>query len=199
MSPHQREDGQLAEQIQAASHANRGGYGSPRVQAELQAQGIPCSRKRVARLMREQELPARRHRHRGVTTHSDPGARVAPNRWDRDCAATHPNEKGTGDLTAIWTEEGWLSLAAVLDLFSRRVGGWALAASADEPLVEMARRLALRKRRPQAGLTSSSRSRMPRHEPWVSSAACRRWHCREDEPQGELVGQCRHGVLLGNA
>jgi len=152
MSHHQREDGQLAKHIQAAYHANRGVYGSPRVHAELQAQGITCSRKRVARLMREQELTARRHRHRTVTTHSDPGARVAPNRLDRDFAATHPNEKWTGDITAIWTYEGWLYLAAVLDLFSRRVVGWAMAASADETLVEMALCMALLQRRPQAGL-----------------------------------------------
>jgi len=152
MSQHQREDGQLADRVQAAYHANRGVYGSPRVLAELQAQGIKCSRKRVARLMREQELAVRRPRHRTVTTHSDPHARVAPNRLDRDFTATHPHEKWTGDITAIWTYEGWLYLAAVLDLFSRQVVGWAMAASADETLVEMALRMALRKLRPQTGL-----------------------------------------------
>ena len=102
--------------------------------------------------MLELELAARWSRHRTVTTGSDPSGCVAPNRLDRDFAATHPNEKWTGDITAIWTYEGWLSLAAVLDLFSPRVGRWALAASADETLVEMAWRMALRKLRPQAGL-----------------------------------------------
>lgn len=152
MSSQQREDGQLAEHVQAAYHANRGVYGSPRVHAELQAQGIKCARKRVARLMRELELAACRPRHRTRTTRSDPSARVAPNRLDRDFTATHPNEKWTGDITAIWTYEGWLYLAAVLDLFSRRVVGWAMAASADETLVEMALRMALLQRHPQAGL-----------------------------------------------
>jgi len=71
---------------------------------------------------------------------------------DRDFTARRPNEKWTGDITAIWTYEGWLYLAAVLDLFSRRVVGWAMAASADETLVEVALRMALRKLRPQAGL-----------------------------------------------
>jgi len=127
-------------------------YGSPRVHAELQAQGIKCARKRVARLMGELELAARRRRHRSRTTRSDPSARVAPNRLDRDFTATRPNEKWTGDITAIWTYEGWLYLAAVLDLFSRRVVGWAMAASADEMLVETALRMALLQRRPQAGL-----------------------------------------------
>jgi putative transposase len=152
MSQHQREDGQLAERIQAAYYANRGVYGSPRVHAELHAQGITCTRKRVARLMREQGLAARRPRHRTITTRSDPSARVAPNRLDRDFTATHPNEKWTGDITAIWTYEGWLYLTAVLDLFSRRVVGWAMAATQDETLVEMALRMAVLQRRPQAGL-----------------------------------------------
>jgi putative transposase len=152
MSQHQREDGQLAEHIQAAYHANRGVYGSPRVHAELQAQGIRCARKRVARLMRELGLAARRPRHRTVTTRSDPSAQVAPNLLDRDFTATRPNEKWTGDITAIWTYEGWLYLAAVLDLYSRRVVGWAMAASQDETLVEMALRMAVLQRRPQAGL-----------------------------------------------
>src|SRR6266699_5153014 len=152
MSQHQREDGQLVEQIQAAYHANRGVDGSPRVHAELQAQGIKCARKRVARLMRELQLAARRPRHRTKTTHSDPSARVAPTRLDRDFTARRPNEKWTGDITAIWTYEGWLYLAAVLDLFSRRVVGWAIAANQDESLVEMAFRMALLQRRPQAGL-----------------------------------------------
>src|SRR5258707_12891054 len=84
--------------------------------------------------MRELELAARRPRHRTKTTHSDPKARVAPNCLDRDFTAMRPDEKWTGDITAIWTSEGWLYLAAVLDLFSRRVIGWASAASADAAL-----------------------------------------------------------------
>jgi putative transposase len=152
MSHHRREDGQLVEHIQAAYHAHRGVYGSPRVHAELQAQGITGARKRVARLMREVELAARRPRHRTRTTRSEPSARFAPNALDRDFTATRPHEKRTGDMTAIWMYEGWLSLAAGLDLFSRQVGGWAMAASADETLVEMKLRMALLQRRPQAGL-----------------------------------------------
>ncbi len=147
-----REDGQLAERIQTAYHVNRGVYGSPRVHAELQAQGISCSRKRVARLMRERGLAARRPRHRTLTTKSDPSARVAPNLLNRDFTATRPNEKWVGDITAIWTYEGWLYLAAVLDLFSHRVVGWAMATNQDTSLVVMAFRMALLQRRPQAGL-----------------------------------------------
>jgi putative transposase len=82
----------------------------------------------------------------------DPTARVAPNLLNRDFTASRPNEKWTGDITAIWTYEGWIYLAVVLDLFSRRVVGWAMASSQDETLVEMARLLALLSRHPGAGI-----------------------------------------------
>ena len=103
MSQHQREDHQLAEHIHAVYNACRQVYGSPRIHAELRAQGIPCSRKRVARLMRERGLSARRRHHRTITTRSEPGARVAPNVLDQEFTANRPNEKWTGDITAIWT------------------------------------------------------------------------------------------------
>jgi putative transposase len=152
MSEHKREDGQLAEQIQAAYHAYRKVYGSPRIHAELRAQGINCSRKRVARLMREQGLSAGRRAHRTRTTRSEPGARIAPNLLKQDFTATGPNEKWVGDISAVWTYEGWLYLAAVLDLFSRRVVGWAMAANQDETLIEAAFQMALLGRHPPAGL-----------------------------------------------
>lgn len=108
MSQHAQSDAQLAEQIREIYQANRKLYGSPRVHAELQEQGIKCARKRVARLMREQGLAARRTRHRTLTTRSDASARLAPNCLNREFTATRPNEKWTGDITAIWTYEGWL-------------------------------------------------------------------------------------------
>jgi putative transposase len=129
VSQHQLEDSQLAEHIHVAYQASRQVYGSPRIHAELRDQGIICSRRRVARLMRERGLSACRLRHRKITTHSMPGARVAPNRLNQEFTATRPNEKWAGDITAIWTYEGWLYLAVVLDLYSRRVIGWALAAT----------------------------------------------------------------------
>jgi transposase InsO family protein len=152
MSTHQQEDHQLAEHIQAVYRSCRQVYGSPRIHAELQDQGITSSRKRVARLMREQGLSARRRHHRTITTKSEPGARVAPNVLDQDFTASHPNEKWTGDMTAIWTYEGWLYLAVVLDLFSRRLIGWAMAATQDEALIETALRMALLGRQPSSGL-----------------------------------------------
>ncbi len=152
MSKHRREDSQLAAHIQEAYRAGRKVYGSPRIHAELRAQGISCSRKRVARLMKDQGLSACRPHHRTITTRSEPGARVAPNLLDQDFTASHPNQKWTGDITAVWTYEGWLYLAVVLDLFSRRVIGWAMAGTQDESLIEKALRMALLSRHPAAGV-----------------------------------------------
>jgi putative transposase len=151
-SQHARSDAQLAEQVKTAFQDNRCVYGSPRVHAELQAQGIHCARKRVARLMRDQGLFAKRPRHRTITTHSELGAQVAPNLLQRDFSADEPNTKWVADTTYIWTAEGWLYLAVVLDLFSRLVVGWSMAAIQDATLVTQALRMAVARRRPQAGL-----------------------------------------------
>jgi putative transposase len=142
--------------VKTAFQANRCVYGSPRVHAELHAQGLHCARKRVARLMREQGLFAQRPRHRTVTTKSEPGAQVAPNLLERDFSAEQPNTKWVADTTYIWTAEGWLYLAVVLDLFSRMVVGWSMAAIQDATLVVQALRMALARRCPQAGLLHHS-------------------------------------------
>jgi putative transposase len=155
-SQHSREDAHLAEQVKTVFQANRRVYGSPRVHAELQAQGIACARKRVARLMREQELFAHRSRHRTITTKSEPGAQVAPNLLQRDFSADQPDTKWVADTTSIWTAEGWLYLAGVLDLFSRMVGGWSMATTQDATLVVHALHMAITRRRPQAGLLHHS-------------------------------------------
>jgi putative transposase len=155
-SQHARSDAQLAKQVKTAFQANRCVYGSPRVHAELHAQGLHCARKRVARLMREQGLFARRPRHRTVTTKSEKGAQVALNLLQRDFSADEPNTKWVADTTYIWTAEGWLYLAVVLDLFSRMVVGWSMMAIQDATLVVQALRMALARRCPQAGLLHHS-------------------------------------------
>ncbi len=155
-SRHSREDAQLAEHVKMAFEDNRCVYGSPRVHAELRAQGLHCARKRVARLMREQGLFAKRPRHRTITTQSEPGAQVAPNVLQRDFSADEPNRKWVVDTTYLWTAEGWLYLAVVLDLFSRMVVGWSMATTQDAALVVQALRMALARRRPHAGLLHHS-------------------------------------------
>lgn len=151
-SQHSREDAELAEKITTTFQKKRCVYGSPRIHAELHAQGIHCARKRVARLMRERELVAKRPRHRTVTTNSEQGAVVAPNLLQQDFHADEPNQKWVSDTTYIWTQEGWLFLAVVLDLFSRMVVGWSMAAVQDAALVINALHMALSRRCPQAGL-----------------------------------------------
>ena len=156
MSQHCREDAQLAAQIQQIFLDHRHVYGSPRIHAVLKARGVHCSRKRVVRLMQQLGLSAGRKRQRKPTTRSDPRARFAPNHLNREFAASEPNSKWVTDTKAVETAEGWLYLAVILDLFSRMVVGWAMAATEDEQLVELALRMAIAQRHPPTGLLHHS-------------------------------------------
>jgi putative transposase len=156
VSQHCREDAQLAAEIQQIFLDHRQVYGSPRIHAVLKARGMPCSRKRVVRLMQQLGLSAGRKRSRKPTTKSDPRARFAPNRLNREFAASEPNSKWVTDTKAVETAEGWLYLAVILDLFSRMVVGWAMAATEDEQLVELALRMAVVQRHPPTGLLHHS-------------------------------------------
>jgi putative transposase len=156
VSEHQREDARLSAEIQQIFLEHRQVYGSPRIHAVLKARGVHCSRKRVVRLMQQLGLSAGRKRSRKPTTKSDPRARFAPNRLNREFAAEEPNTKWVTDTKAVETAEGWLYLAVILDLFSRMVVGWAMAATEDEQLVELALRMAVVKRHPPAGLLHHS-------------------------------------------
>jgi transposase InsO family protein len=147
-SRHEREDGELAKQIHRLFYAKRQVYGSPRIHAELAAQGIRCSKERVARLMREMELVAKHRRKTPVATVRRKGVQGAPNLLNRQFSAAQPNLKWVSDTTDVWTAEGWLYLAVILDLFSRLVVGWAMSASTDEELVTLALEMALLRRSP---------------------------------------------------
>lgn len=154
-SQHSREDAALAAKVETAFEHHRRVYGSPRIHAELQAQGIPCGQKRVARLMRELGISAQLPKHRTVTTHREKGAPVAAHLLQQDFHADRPKQKWTTDTTYMWTQEGWLYLAVVLDLFSRMVVGWSLAAIQDATLVVQALQMAIARRCPEAELTAS--------------------------------------------
>ena len=147
-----REDRRLRTEIRAVFRESRGRYGSPRVHAELQQRGQRCSRKRVARLMREEGLAARKRRRFRVTTQSDHGFGIAPNLLDRQFCVTGLDTVWLGDITYIWTNEGWLYLAAVMDLCSRRIVGWATSERLTQDLAIRALSQALDQRRPQEGL-----------------------------------------------
>jgi transposase InsO family protein len=151
-SQHQQTDAVLLTEIRAVYLAGRGLYGSPRIHAALRQQGVRCSRKRVARLMREAGLHSRRRPKRRVrTTDSQHTRPLAPNLLKRDFSASAPNQKWVGDIVGIWTDEGWLYLAALLDTYSRLIVGWAMSIYRDEALVEAALRMALvRRELPQA-------------------------------------------------
>jgi putative transposase len=155
-SAHAAEDRAVAAEIRAAHEASRGRYGSPRVQAELRAHGRRVGRKRVARLMRGMGLSARRKRRFRRTTDSAHPFPVAPNRLGRDFPAAAPNRVWLSDLTYIWTAEGWLYLAVVLDLFSRRAVGWARADHRGHALAPAALDMAIARERPAPGLTHHS-------------------------------------------
>jgi putative transposase len=145
-------DARLVVEIRAALVRGRGAYGSPRVHRELRAHGIRVSRKRVERLMRENGIVARQKRRFVHTTDSRHAHPIAPNMLDRHFDPKAANEVWAGDVTYIATGEGWLYLAVLLDLFSRRVVGWATSAVNDRELALEALRRALRSRRPAPGL-----------------------------------------------
>ncbi|GHO48829.1 transposase [Ktedonospora formicarum] len=151
-----REDARLTNHIRQVFTSHQGRYGSPRIHVELKDRGVQCSRKRVARLMHEAELQAKRKRRRVVTTRRDATHPVAPNLLERDFTATAPNTKWVTDITYIPTIQGWLYLAVMLDLYSRAVVGWSMSAECSEKLVENALKMALARRRPKAGLLHHS-------------------------------------------
>jgi putative transposase len=149
-------DARLAVQIAAIHRASRRCYGSPRVHAELRARGQGTSRKRVARLMRTAGLAARHRRAFRVTTQSRHTHPVAPNRLARQFTASVPDRVWVTDITYLATVEGWLYLAVVLDLFSRRVVGWATSDRLGEGVALEALGMGLARRRPPPGLLHHS-------------------------------------------
>lgn len=146
-----REDAALSEAIHAIHTTSRGTYGVPRVHARLQDQGRRVSRKRMARLMRAAGLRGCGRRRRVRTTVSDPQATPAPNLVARQFSVSDVNQPWVTDLTYLWTAEGWLYLAALLNAHSRRVIGWAMADHLRVELPLEAPGMALRERRPRDG------------------------------------------------
>jgi transposase InsO family protein len=151
-----RVDEELGKRIEDAYQNNRQVYGSPRIHAVLKEQGVHCGRKRVARLMRERGISAKAKRRKMKTTDSHHDNPVAPNLLERDFTADTPNTKWVADMTGIETGEGWLYLAAIVDIYSRLVVGWAMGKERDEQLITNAALMALARRQPEAGLVHHS-------------------------------------------
>lgn len=147
----------LVEQIRLVHAQSRRVYGSPRVHQALAQQGEAVCKNTVARLMRQQQIKAKtRRQFVPRTTDSVHQQPIAENVLDRQFKASAPNKKWVADITYIPTDEGWLYLAAVLDLFSRRIVGWSMADHMQRQLVDDALVMALEGRRPQAGLLHHS-------------------------------------------
>ena len=152
-SPRALQDERLAVEVAAIFKAKRHRYGSPRVRDELEARGQRVSRKRVARLMRDRGLQARSGRRRlPRTTDSRHAHPVAENLLARNFRTDAPNRAWVGDVTYLPTAEGWLFLAVLLDLFSRRIVGYALSERNDQELARAALQQALVLRAPAVGL-----------------------------------------------
>ena len=150
-SERSRQDVVLAKTLVKVHHAHREVYGSPRLKIEMKAQGFDVSRKRIVRLMGQEGLVACRPKRFRVTTDSTHNQPVAPNVLQRNFAVEAPNRGWVSDITCVWTWEGWLYLAVVIDLFSRRVVGWAAADHMRLELVLEALRMALGLRQPDVG------------------------------------------------
>ena len=151
-----KDDRRLVVEIRAVFAEKKKRYGSPRVRRELCDRGTRVCRHRVARLMREQQLRARPRRKFVRTTDSSHGLPTAPNLLDRKFTVETPNRVWAADVTYLPTLEGWLYLAVLLDLHSRRVVGWAMSERNDEALTLAALQVALDQRRPEPGLVHHS-------------------------------------------
>jgi len=149
-------DAQLLGLIRAIHVQFKGAYGSPRMVDELRGRGFPASKARVERLMREHGIRARHKRRYRATTDSKHGLPVADNLLNRNFSPGTPNRVWTADLTYVWTDEGWLYLAVVLDLFNREIVGWSIKPRMTADIVVEALTMAWFRRKPAPGLLHHS-------------------------------------------
>jgi len=189
-SPRQREDLVLLAHVRSAFARSSGTYGSPRVTRELQDEGLQVGRRRTARLMRENGLKARQKRRFTRTTDSHHAFPIAPNLLEQDFSAEGLNRKWAADISYVWTSEGWLYLAVILDLFARRVVGWAVSDRLHQELALEALRKALAIRRPDKGLI---------HHSDRGSQYCSTAYQAELRKHGIRISMSRQGNCFDNA
>ena len=180
-----REDRRLSEAVREAHAASRGVYGAPRVRAELRASGFSVSRKRVARLMREQGLAGVTRRRKFRTTIRNAERRPAPDLVNREFSASAPNRLWVSDITEVPTKTRPLYLAATVDAFSRRVVGWAMGLRQQTDLVLGALEMALDQRRASGVIHHSDQG--CQYTSFAFGARCRRAGVR---PSMGSVGDC---------
>jgi transposase InsO family protein len=176
--------------IKAAHTRSRKTYGRRRIHAQLQRDGVPCSRNRVARLMRQEGIYGRRRRGFRATTDSKHALPVAPNLLARDFTATVPTQVWVSDITYLPCAEGWEYLATILDLYNRQIVGWAMQSSLERSLTLKALEMALRQRQPAPGLIH--------HSDRGSQYACGDYQAALGQ-QGMLCSRSRKGDPWDNA
>ena len=150
-SPRQREDMVLLAHIREQHRLSLQSYGRPRITEELKELGLDVGHRRVGRLMRRNGIAVVRTRKHKVTTDSNHSFNIAPNLLNRNFTADRPNQKWVVDISYVWTREGWLYLAVVLELYSRRVIGWAVSNRMKRDLAIRALNMAIALRRPPKG------------------------------------------------
>lgn len=185
-----REDVVLTQRIKKIHTRSKGTYGAPRIHAQLTKEGIHVGRKRVARLMRAADIRGVSRRRRFSTTQRQADARPAPDLVERDFSASGPNELWVADITYVSTWSGWLYLAVVLDAWSRRVVGWAMATHLRTQLVLDALAMAIWQRRPKDVVHHSDQGSQ-----YTSLAFGKR--CREAgvRPSMGSIGDCFDNAL----
>jgi putative transposase len=184
---------QLLAHIAAIHQDSRQCYGSPRITHQLRAQGLRVGKNRVARLMRTGQIRARRKRpFRPRTTDSRHAETIAPNRLKQLPGPTQPNQIWVSDITYIWTAAGWLYLAAIMDLFSRKILGWSLGKHLDASLVKQALSQALASRPPAPGLVHHS----DRGVQYTSSAFRALLHSWKILPSMSGLGHCYDNAAM---
>ena len=185
-SSHAQQDQQLSVRIAEHFEANRHVYGTRRLKDCLADEGEQVSRRRIGRLMAEQGLQVKTKRKFQVTTDSSHGQAVAPNVLDRQFDVNQPDTAYVGDITYIWTAEGWLYLAVVIDLFSRAVVGWSMSPWLKAELVTQALQMALDQRQPLPGLIMHT----DRGSQYVADVYLRLLHHHGIEPSMSRKGNC---------
>lgn len=157
-SHRQRTDMMLLAHIRDQFALSLGSYGRPRMTQELKELGMQVGHRRVGRLMRENGLVVKRTKRFRVTTDSNHSFTIAPNILSRDFISVQPNQKWASDISYVWTREGWVYLSVVLDLYSRRVIGWAVSDRLKQDLAIRALKMAIASRQPAAGCIHHSAS-----------------------------------------
>jgi len=205
-SARERADAQLAPRIAAAHRRSRGTYGTPRIVEDLREEGVRIGRQRCGRLMKAQGLRGRKkHRRKPRTTDSRDTHAPAPNRLAQQPAPTGPNRTWIADITCLRTGEGWLYLAAIVDLWSRRVVGWACGPTLHVSLVLTALHKALAQRRPPAGVLhhSDRGSQYAAHEYTAALAAAglvasmsRAGNCYDNATMESFWSTCKSDTQL---